>query len=57
MKAKQAYEARYAAYKIERDNGRSDKEIAQIIGLSANTLQGNHYHYRYNKEKLIDCNA
>lgn len=51
MKVKKAYEARYAAYKIERDNGKSDAEISEIIGLSVRTLEGNHYHYRYNKEK------
>lgn len=57
MKVKKAYEARYAAYKIERDNGKSDAEISEIIGLSVRTLEGNHYHYRYNKEKRIDSKA
>lgn len=51
MKVKKAYEARYAAYKIERDNGKSNAEVSEIIGLSVRTLEGNHYHYRYNKEK------
>ncbi|QYU57963.1 hypothetical protein K1728_00695 [Weissella confusa] len=57
MKVKEAYEARYAAYKIERDNGKNDDEISEIIGLSARTLKGNHYHYRYNKEKRIESKA
>ncbi len=57
MKVKKAYEARYAAYRIERDNGKSDAEISEIIGLSVRTLEGNHYHYRYNKEKRIDYKA
>lgn len=47
-------EARYDAYKIERDNGKNDAEISEIIGLSVRNLEGNHYHYRYNKEKRID---